>query len=262
METNIELPYYIFRVVWVSKTSPLQENNIISYPYTDWWNKLLLTCFVVAQPKKDSLFSKNNSVSQHPKKIMGQSYRKPHCKVNLNFWCMILHLYVDNNWWSCDLFTNWCLLIDLQKAFDRSKNYPDVGDDEHGEYCDVTSESLSNNKPNQHFLNLSKKLYNQHAEDSVGRISSTQHKQDFYNEIQRNHRSPTSHSFYTPGSSAKSSEIGTSAQCDERSSSIDTIGVGTNFKFWHRNYNINYIYFSVINVLINFIRRTKETILY
>ena len=62
-------------------------------------------------------------------------------------------------------------------------------------------------------------------------MPSTQQKQDFYNDIQRNHPSPTSHSFYTPGSSAKSSEIGTSAQCDERSSSIDTIGVGTNFEF-------------------------------
>ena len=82
METNIELPYHIFRVVWVSKTSPLQENNIISYPYTDWWNKLLLTCSIVAQTKKDSLFSKNNPVSHHQKKIMGQSHRKPHCKVN------------------------------------------------------------------------------------------------------------------------------------------------------------------------------------
>ena len=222
METNIELPYHIFRVVWVSKTSPLQEHNIISYPYSDWWNKLLLTYSIVA----DFLFSKNNSVSHHHKKIMGQSYRKPHCKVNFNFRYMILYLYRDNFLHLFDL-QNWCILIDLQKAFDRSENYPNLRNDEHGGYCDVTSQSLSNNKSKHHFLHSSKKLYNHHNEDSVGRMSSTQHKQDFYNTIQQNHPSPTSHSFYTPSSSAKSSEIGTSVQCDERSSSIDTIGVGS-----------------------------------
>ena len=152
METNTALPYDIFRVVWVSKTSPLQENNIISYPYSDWWNKLLLTYSIVA----DFLFSKNNSVSHHHKKIMGQSYRKPHCKVNFNFRYMILYLYRDNFLHLFDL-QNWCILIDLQKAFDRSENYPNLRNDEHGGYCDVTSQSLSNNKSKHHFLHSSKK---------------------------------------------------------------------------------------------------------